>query len=247
LGWLDRSTRRTLEIATPLALRYTLLVKRYRHIDFRPACGYWIDWENKTQLDLHRKDMISACFLHFLCDTATVFCYLGSAYVSAHRPTKTILHNLKPILDPALFHDLTRIFNYGAPKLCNASATDANFWTALRYGNHKSTDEDPEKTRRSIIKDCRRGFALSLDMRLLLYVPHAHCTPLGMVDLNKRFKKPRPVFDSTFRPVASSFAINDWTNKTTEPPVQFARSFLRCLIWIWNLRITYPDIEIYPI
>jgi hypothetical protein len=101
--------------------------------------------------------------------------------------------------------------------------------------------------RKSIIKDYRQGFALSLDMLLLPYIPHTHCTPLGMVDLDKRFKKLHLVFDSTFRPSNTLFAINNWTNKSTEPPVFFACSFKHCLVWTWNACITYPNEEIYPI
>jgi hypothetical protein len=68
-----------------------------------------------------------------------------------------------------------------------------------------------------------------------------------MIDLNKRFKNPRPVFDSTFHATNASSAINDWTSKATEPRCTFAKSFNKFLVWIWNMRISYPHQEIYPI
>jgi hypothetical protein len=122
-----------------------------------------------------------------------------------------------------------------------------NFWQAVHYGNHKSTDMEPAKTRKSVIKDCRRGYALSISQLLLPYISHAHGTPLGMVDLDKPYKTPRPVFDSIFRATKASYAINDWTNKHNEPPVHFATSFQKLLTWVWNMRISYPCLEIYPI
>ena len=48
------------------------------------------------------------------------------------------------------------------------------------------------------------------------------------------------VFDSSAHIHPDSFAINDWTSPDTEPEVTFATAFLRFLIWMWNLRATYP-------
>jgi hypothetical protein len=245
-GWLSKRDRKALEAACHLAKRYAILWKKHCRVDFRPARGYWSNWTDTKTLDGERKSMITACFLHYLCDTPTVIRYLGGAYVSAHRDTEKILSFLQPIVDNTTFAELARLYRSGAPKSCNALATDENFWQAVHYGNHKSTDLAPAKTRKSVIKDCRRGYAISFDMLLLPYIPHTHVTPQGMVDLDKRFKTPRPVFDSTFRATESSFAINDWTSKNTEPPVTFAKSFHCFLVWLWNLRISYPHHELYP-
>jgi hypothetical protein len=246
LGWLSKRDRSALEAALPVAKRYAILWKQHRDVDFRPARGFWDNWQDNTVLDGERKKMITACFIHFLCDTPTVVRYLGGAYVSAHRDTEAILSKLQPIIDPVTFALLARAYRMGAPTLCNANATDENLWHAIHYGNHKSTDAEPQKTRKSVIKDCRRGYALCMSMLLLPYIPHTHVTALGMVDLEKRFKTPRPVFDSTFRPEDWSFAINDWTSKSTEPPVTFAPAFVHFLIWVWNMRISYPHLELYP-
>jgi hypothetical protein len=91
------------------------------------------------------------------------------------------------------------------------------------------------------VKDCKRGFALALDKRVLPFVRDLHLTPLGIVDLDNPWKNARPVFDSTFRPDVRANAINDWVKKEDEFPVQYPGSFMRFLQWIWNLRITYPN------
>jgi hypothetical protein len=43
------------------------------------------------------------------------------------------------------------------------------------------------------------------------------------------------------------FAINDWTSKTTEPPLIFGGSFMSLCHWIYNMRIDYPREEILPL
>jgi hypothetical protein len=66
-----------------------------------------------------------------------------------------------------------------------------------------------------------------------------------MVNVLHRYKKARPVFDSTHHPYPWCFAINDWTSKYTEPSLEFPEKFMEYLIWIWNLRITYILLELY--
>jgi hypothetical protein len=182
-----------LEAAFPLEKHYAMIWKKYCNIDFRPARGYWKNWKDTKTLDNEkRKNMITACSIQYLCDTPTVICYLGGAYVSAHQDTEAILSYLQRIIDPATFTNLACIYHVGAPKHCNATAANENFWQAVRYGNHKSTGMEPSKRTKSIIKDCCRGYALSVNLLLLPYIPNAHVTPLGMgVDLDKRFKTPR--------------------------------------------------------
>jgi hypothetical protein len=40
-------------------------------------------------------------------------------------------------------------------------------------------------------------------------------------------------------------AINDMTNKMNEPPLYFPKTLKEFFTWLWNLRISYPDQEIY--
>lgn len=74
---------------------------------------------------------------------------------------------------------------------------------------------------------------------------NCHVTPIGLVGLHHKYKQLRPIFDSSFRPEPKFSGINDWTTKDTEPPLHFAQSCSKHLVWLYNLRITYPDREIY--
>ena len=65
------------------------------------------------------------------------------------------------------------------------------------------------------------------------------------MDLLNAWKNSRPIFDSTFRPDPFAFAINDWCKKESEGGVTFMGSFLRVLIWVWNLRVSYPNLRIF--
>ena len=96
-----------------------------------------------------------------------------------------------------------------------------------------------------MVKDNRKGFTLLFDQRVTALMLHCHLTPQGIVDLLSQFKNPRPIFDSSFRPHPWCFAINDWTTKDTEPPLTFAGAEMGFMIWLYNLRVSYPQSEIY--
>ena len=148
-------------------------------------------------------------------------------------------------VDEDIVTDLRRIFVYGCPGYVNATGSDKNFHDYLAYGNHATVLEDPEKTKKAVAKDVVRQYSLAANPSLLYFLYNCHLNPIGLIDLNKRNKKPRIIYDSSFRPHHDSWAVNDWTNKATEPQIYFATSFMLYLIWIYNMRISYPWLEIF--
>ena len=96
-----------------------------------------------------------------------------------------------------------------------------------------------------MVKDSKRGNVILVDPLVLLFIPNLHLTPQAMVDVDNPWKDERPVFDSSFRPAIWCDAINDWIDKETEGEVFFPGSFQRFLIWLWNLRISYPNEPIF--
>ena len=243
---LSKRDKELLEIAYYPAKLYSILRRQYSKIDFRPLLLPNHNWENETTINHDRAKMITACFLHYNFDTASVIRYIGGAHTGEHRDTEAILAELEGKIDPAVWQDLARVYRSGCPAYCNAEASDENFIAYYKYGNHKSAYQDEASTLKALVKDFKKSFCLCADERIIIFIPHAHLTPLGMVNILHRYKKARPVFDSTHHPFPWCFAINDWTSKYTEPELKFPESFEGQCIWIWNLRITYPDKEIYP-
>jgi hypothetical protein len=84
-----------------------------------------------------------------------------------------------------------------------------------------------------------------LDPDVMDFLENVKQAPHGIVNLEHPYKNPGAVYEATCRPHCWSHAINDWTDKTNEPPLTFAGALVATLTWIWNLRITYPHLEIY--
>jgi hypothetical protein len=235
----------TIQKASYRAFQFTQLLEEYTNVDFTSLKGFDPDWSSRTQLSAERQAFTTACFLHYKLDTPSVVRWIGGPHVAAHRDVALVLKKLKPSIDPTILQNLERIFRFGSPAQCNATASDKNFQAFLQYSNHKTIEQDWCKTEKALSKDNKHGYSLHMDPRLVHFIPHLHLTPQGVVNLDDPRKKDRPIFDSSFQPQPWAYAINDWTDKSTEPDLCFPESFTQFLIWIWNLRILYPDKEIY--
>ena len=62
----------------------------------------------------------------------------------------------------------------------------------MEYANHATVEQEPEKTLKALVKDSKRGNVLTLDKRLIQYIPNTHKSPLGITDINHPIKTPRP-------------------------------------------------------
>jgi hypothetical protein len=237
-----------LRIAYPIAGLLLDLVRDHEDVDFRPIrglCHRNPDMDNKP-IDDTWVQMATAAILHFDGDMAALVRWMGGTHVGAHRDTQKILNTINGIVDDGTFGHVRRLYTQGAPAFCNAESSEANFQAYLKYGNHSSVYDDVEKTRKTLTKVLNRGYCMLLDKRMVYFTLNCHVTPQGLIDLHHKTKDPRPIFDSSFRPHPWCYAINDWTSKTTEPPITFPEAWTTYLQWLYNLRISYPDREIYP-
>ena len=222
------------------------LLDDYGDVPFFGIRGYDPLWDTTTDVDPQRVAMATAGLLHFNGSVADLVRWIGGPHVGEHRDHENTFTTLRESGVPAqTISHLKRIFESGIPAYCNADSTEDNFEAYYRYGNHSTVLEEPEKTYKAMVKDYRKGYTLLFDPRAALLVLHCHLTPQGVVDLNTPHKNPRPIFDSSFRPHPWCFAINDWTNKSNEPELTFASAEMGFMIWLYNLRISYPNEELY--
>ena len=229
----------------PTFTTFQNLLHDYGSVDFNDLRGYQPDWESESLVNQHRIAMASAALIHFDGDIAATIRWIGGPHTSALRDVPDTLAYAKDKIPQELYSEYERVLRYGIPKTCNAESSAENFRAYLRYGNHKSASADPAKAYQAVLKDNKRGFTLLFDKRLVRFLLNCHLTPQGMTDLDDLFKSPRILFDSTFRPEIWCMAINDWTHKDDEYTVPSELAEIQLMIWMFNLRITYPSKELY--
>ena len=246
-GWLSEIEFDRLDAATPLVVLFLNLCRRYSMVDTSPIRGYSMYKGFRAETEFHqgRIRLASAAVFQHRFNIEETVRYIGGPHIGAHRNLSAIRQRLRAGVEPALLDKVIHQYEYGAPQQVHGYSSNKNFEEYRAYGNHSSCETHKEKFKQVMLKDSRRGNNLLLDKNLLMFIPHVHLTPQGLVDVDNKWKSDRPVFDSTFRPEIWCNAINDWVDKSTEGQVYFSGSFIRLITSIWNLRITYPNQPIY--
>jgi hypothetical protein len=239
-GFMTNSIKKKLERAFPPARCYRQLARLYQNVNFRSMEGFQPDWQKQTELSFPQREMTTACLLHFNLSVPATIPWIGGPHVGAHRDDTAIFARLKETCDNANYKELVRVFTQGSPTYINAECSQANYKAYRVYGNHSSFTENKAMVAKTLLKDVARGCTLMLDPDIMDFLANVKQSSHGIVNLE------HPYFcDATCRPNCWSHAINNWTDKTNEPPLTFASAFVATLTWIWNLRITYPHLEIY--
>jgi hypothetical protein len=244
LGYfLDAESKENLHSISFLANQFSELMTKYESADTDPIRGFdnYKDFQDETELNKIRIHLHSAALLQHGCNVEKLVYYLGGPHVGANRNVPKILKNLRKGVQPTVLAKIERVFKYGSPRKINATNTEKNLKDYYYYGNHESVNDNEKEVDKVLLKDHRRGNTLLVNRRLFAYIPNSHISPQGLTDLFNAWKEARHISNCLHRINLELKAINDWTTKLMEPPVYFAGSFLQFLIWVYNLRITYPN------
>ena len=215
----------------PPSLPVLNVTQKYKQINFFPLQGFQSDWESTTTIRAGWKAMMtSACLLHFVGDCNT------------HLDVPSILSKLRSIVEPTFMPTLVEIFYVGRSCQVYSGSFRSKFpGISQLWKPHFRYQEPGDCYASTIVKQSKRGLNLIMVLHLIHFALNAHLSPQGLVDVLHPRRKPRPIPDSSFWPNPSAMAINDWTNKTNEPKLSFANSFMNFCIWQWNLALTFPQ------
>lgn len=242
-GFLRRRDLSVLFVAYPRASVLWTEWRRVRRFDFRILRQPNPGWEAQTEIDDHRVDLRLACFLHYNMDFAALQRFHGGNHAGAHRDPDRIVPQIRDLVDPSVARDLDRILRVGCPALFNTEGTRQEFQEMFRYGNHKSLSGNIAKVMKTMNKEDKKEHVLTLPSWLAPLVPDLMLTPNGLVV--KPGKNDRLVFDASFMLHADSRPFNHLIDLADEPDIVFSDAWVRYLIWIYNLRISYPDRDIH--
>jgi hypothetical protein len=180
---------------------------------------------------------------HYDMDLAAVQCQIGGNHVSAHRDPEAIIAQVWDLLEPKLLEDLHCILVDGCPAKFNVNGMHQEFRDMLAYGNHPSLSTNHEKVMKTMNKEDCKDHVLTFPAWLAQFIPHLMLSPNGFI--TKEGKNDRLVFDASFMLHMNSHPFNQFINLTNEPDMIFGGAWIKFLIFLHNLQITYPALEIY--
>ena len=239
-GFLSNLAKKNLAAAMPEYRTLLFCFRKYSTIDFSPLRNFNPKWNEENDFVQDRIDMTTAALLHYDGDIASVVRYVGGVHTYADINVPTILANLKPILTPDIWNDLERVYTKGCPSQANIQDTENNYQAYRKFGNHKPAEENAPILKKALVKTSKRSLMLMADDQMADFCPNVKFSPLSVVDVDHRYRKPRPITDCTARPEPWCDAVNDWTSSDNEPAITFGEAWLNFLVWNYNLAITYP-------
>ena len=82
---------------------------------------------------------------------ASVARFVGGPCTGSHRDVVRIISDIKPYVDHITLHEVERIYTQGIPRHCIAASIDRNTRDYMKYGNHSSCNDAPDKTKKAIL------------------------------------------------------------------------------------------------
>ena len=234
---------RTLLSTHPLYEHLYHTIHRFRNVDFRSLSTINKKYATQTVIPLQRRQLFLAAACHYDFHVPTLIQFLGKNYTNSHLNPHLIAQKLRGIAPPEVISYVHRALLTGAPNRMHGHSSAKKFHQYRLYGNHASITSRPDLVQKALNKEERNNFIIPLPSWLSRFVPNLHLSPEGIII--KEGKKDRIIFDASFKIFPTSACPNTWTSKFDEPPIWYGSAFSRHLIRIWNLRISYPNLEIY--
>jgi len=219
-------------------------VPKLMKVDFSRLREPWYDYAHQKGIDRHRVWLLAACAVHYNLDFGLVMRYMPDETLAKWRDKDRILAAARPVVSDDDYEHMNRILTFGCPAEFNWEEPAENKETFLRRGNHKTIDENPEVVESSVVKEVKNSHVTPFPRFLVVGSPYARTTPQTVVNAEHETKKPRLCFDGTTVLNWWETSINMITPTTNEAQCTFGLVFMAFLVWIWNLRISYPHTEI---
>ena len=125
----------------------------------------------------------------------------------------------------------------------NGHSTKEIFQVYRNYGNHLSVLLKPELLRKALVKEGKYKYVMTFPCWIARFVPNLHLIPQGISI--REGKKDRIIFDGSIKLEYDSVLINAHMHADNEPEIDYGKKFMMHLVRIWNLRITYKNVDIY--
>ncbi len=231
-GFLDWQTFLSgLYSASNLAKKLWAALVTHSSCDFHHLSANFIDWENQSSLSDIRIDAFLAATLHFNFDIGSVIRFCGGKYTGAYRDySETVRHLTRANPDSALIDEVTRLFQKGCPSYFNATSSHENFLTFLNNGNHLTIAMNIKKVLKTMNKEDKNAFVITLPRWIIRLVPNIHTTPQGY--LIKPGKNDRLIWDGSHKYNWRDTNINSMQRSECSPAIKCGSSFNKHLVRI---------------
>ena len=248
-NWLDGETLALLASMNPEWEATIVNVPKLMRVDFTLLLEEELNWQLRTEISKETVRMMDAAAVYYNADFGCVLRWLGGKKLAAERNedncvgavaapyvSEEDLEHIRRILDPS----------QGCPAEFNWEEPAENKEAFIRQGNHPSVQQFWSLCVRTIVNEHQNNHVMIFSRWLARASPYAHHVPQSILTRKgNKPCKPRLIWDGSSKHFAHQWTMNEVTPTQREAQITFGYALMAFLIWIWNLRITFPEEEIF--
>ena len=243
LSWLEERDLGVLSTTHPDFEAMITSIPRLLKVDFTSLKTPVMDYASHTSIAPARVRMLTACAVHYDLDFGLVTRYLGGEYTAEWRDVNAIISTCEPFVTPKVLCQMERILTTGCPSYLNWEEDAANKRTFVSRRNLPSVAQHSDLVAKTLAKEVRNSHLIPMARWVCTCSPWGRHVPQNIQIKPK--KKPRLIWDGSTRMFWDETSMNMATPMDLEMEITFGTAFTDLCIWIWNLRISYPDEDIF--
>ena len=252
-GWLEPTAEDTtdhLAILSAMHPDFEATIKNVPEvmkIDFSPLLDEDENYASHTEISKETIRMMDACYVYYGGDFGLVLRYLGGEYSAEWRDVDAVVDAVRPHVSAKDLVHIKRILDAceASPFEFNWEESAENKETFIRRGNNPAVKANWPVVKKTAVKEWRNKNIMIFSRWVLRASAYGHHVPQTIIIKNGNVEKARLVWDGTTKMYALEVTMNEITSTENEPDITFGIALLGFLIWIWNLRITFPDEDIF--
>lgn len=211
-------------------------------LDFTPLFEPRYDYRKQKEISKQRVDMAGALLVHFGLEPGIAVRCLGLEYTGANRDVETTLSTIKSHVNEEDYEHIERILTQGCPVEFDVEESAKSKLEIINRGNQKAFDNKTKEVREMMNKEEKFSHVVPLEQYILEASPYMRATP--QIIVQKPGKDDRVAWNGTGKRTADDFAMNDVTPTDNEAEVTFGSTWRDFLVWLYNIRVSYPDSDI---
>ena len=217
-------------------------VPRLLDVDFSALTEPRLNYAAQTEIDMNRVEQLSAASVYYNLNFGLVARMLGVEVFGDHRNVEDICERARLVSSESDVEHIKRILSDGCPAEFDYEESVENKKIFLQRGNHPSVTIHADVVKETLNKEERNSHVIPFYYWVVWFSTFGHHVPQSM--LVKLLRKARLIWDGTSKRSAAEVTMNDVTSIENEPEITFGYVFMSFMIWIYNLRIEFPDEEI---
>ena len=242
-NWLNNEDLGVLSIVHPDFEAMTISIPRLLQVNFTSLKDPVLDYASHTSITPTRVRLLTACAVHYDLDFGLVTRYLGGEYTAEWYDVTKIISTCKPFVAPEVLGQMERILTTGCPSYFNWEKDATNKRAFVSRRNLPSVVQHGKLVTKMLTKEVRNSHLIPMARWVGTCSPWGRHVPQNI--LIKPGKKPRLIWDGSTRMFWYETSMNMVMPMELEMEITFGTAFTDLCIWIWNLRISYPDEDIF--